>query len=186
MKLGKLKMHIKMNRTSCSQIQLILHYTFLNLACLFHLWCFPVSRSETKAFQKSVQLFFPKGLMFVSLLCHFCSFISVFFQFYFIHSLHPWKWEGKKNVLRGENSLVSGKCKFSVVLLDMFWNPVSDQGSIAFSIHPSVAESRWLQQGKTETSICDKIFRLSLTFWTVIQSLRDFISIYLVAFLDFF
>lgn len=147
-----------MNRNSCFLIQLILHYTVLNLAWLFHLWCFPTSRSEAKALQKPVQLFvvFSKSLMFISLLCQFCSFLSIFFLFYFIQTRQPWRWGKKKNSLGGNNSPTVGKHIFSVVWLDLFWNPVSDQGSIAFSIHPSVAESRWLQQDMTRAIICDK------------------------------
>lgn len=155
-----------MNRNSCFLIQLTLHYTVLNLACLFQLWCFPTSRSEGKALQKPVRLFvfFSKSLMFLSLLCHFCSFISVFFLFYFIHCLQPWRWGKKKNSSEGINSPIVGKHIFFVVWLDMFWNPVSGQGSVSLSIHLSVAESRWLQQVMTRASICNKLFRLSLTF----------------------
>lgn len=155
-------MHIKKIRNSCFLIQLILYYTVLNLAYLFHLWYVPTSRSEAKALQKPIELFlFPReshvSFSHLSLLPLYFSIFSILF----FHSLQPWRWGRKKNSLRGNNSPIVGKPIFSVVWVDMFWNSVSDQGSISFSIHQ---KADGCSQGMARASICDKFSRLSLTF----------------------
>lgn len=67
-----------------------MHCLKSNLKCLsfLPLIFFSTSRNEAKALQKPIKLFIflPKSFMFLLLLCHFYSFMSVFFSILF-HSL---------------------------------------------------------------------------------------------------
>lgn len=113
-----------------------------------------MSGSEDKVLQKPVQLFIflPKIFMFLSLLCHFCSFVSVFFSYsvsFTIFSLE----DKEKCRFRKSNSHIIDD------IFSLWFNWIHSYGilfqtvSISFSIHPSVAESKWLQQDMTRQAL---------------------------------